>query len=264
MAAGVLLAGAALYGWWRRLREVSVAELFLPLYLALILLWPAVWAGERFLLPVLGVLLAFGGDGLLRAAERVWPGRGTWAGAAAAALLFLVALPGVAARVQLGRSCSAAWSAGVRYPCMATQFQEFFAVAESAGRTLPEDAVVLSRKPSLFYITSGLQGRNYPMAATTQALLAAADSAGARWVVFDQLGGLAERYLAPAIMQRPAAFCLAAPPAPGGTVLFGIRPEAPYTPDAPPAAGDAGLSFEPCVSAARAAPPGAETPGRAP
>lgn len=243
--AGVLVLGFGIYGWARRLRRARVAELFLPLYLGLILLWPAVWSGERFLLPVLGLLLFYAGDGLVRALGRTARAR-QLAGAGAALLLVAVALPGLAQTVSYGMACTAAYRDGQRYPCTDPASQEYFQLAEWAGGALPEDAVVLSRKPRLFHVMSGgLQGRNYPMASTTEALLATADSAGARWVVFDLMGGLAQRYLAPAILQRPAAFCVLQS-SPNGTVLFGILPDAATIADAPPQAGSA-PSFAPCA-----------------
>ena len=240
--ASVGVVGFGIYGWIRRLRRARVAELFLPLYLGLILLWPAVWSGERFLLPVLGLMLFYAGDGLVRAVGRT-PRTRLLTGAAAAALLVLLAAPGLATATRFGLACNGAYRQGQRYACVDPATQQFYALAEWAGQALPADAKVLSRKPRLFYVMSGLQGRNYPMASTTEALLAAADSAGARWVVLDQLGGLAQRYLAPALLQRPRAFCVVQA-TDGGVVLFGIRPDAATVPDGG-APGDPG-AFEPC------------------
>ena len=293
MSIGVL--GFALFGWMRRVRRrARVAELFLPLYTGLILLWPAVWSGERFLLPVLGLLLAYAGDGVMQAfAPRraglqpagggsgpPWTRKrrargpasrgslglrlgmgGLLAGALAAGAVVLLALPGLAEDVQVGSECTRAWRQGQRYPCLAPAYQDYFGLAEWAGRTLPRDAVVLSRVPRLFYIIGGLQGRNYPMASTTEALLATADSAGARWVVFDGLGGLAQRYLAPAILQRPQAFCIAGAAPSGGAVLFGILPGAARMPDSPPGAPEP--SFAACAQPLGALPAAAPSPAAA-
>jgi hypothetical protein len=48
-----IVAPLALFGWIRRLKHPQVAEFFLPLYIGLLLAWPAVWSGERFLVPAL-------------------------------------------------------------------------------------------------------------------------------------------------------------------------------------------------------------------
>jgi hypothetical protein len=71
-------------------------------------------------------------------------------------------------------------------------------------------------------------------------------------VVFDQLGGLAERYLAPAILQRPRAFCIMQSAPTQGAVLFGILPQAATIPDSPSTGED--VAFEPCQLAGGAPP----------
>ncbi|NJD11074.1 MAG: hypothetical protein FIB01_11795 [Gemmatimonadetes bacterium] len=256
IAASLAVLGLGGYGWARRCyRRARVAELFLPLYLGLILLWPAVWSGERFLMPVLGLLLAYAGDGVVRIFGSALHGRagtgtarrtlrmpaprGAVAGAVAAAALLVLAMPGLAANFSNSRACLSS-PRGQRYPCVGPEWNEYFELAGWARAALPKDAVVLSRNPRHFYVASGLQGRNYPMASTTQALLASADSAGARWVVFDALGGLAQRYLAPALLQRPQAFCIAQAAPSGATILFGILPDAARIPDAPRSGGAEG------------------------
>jgi hypothetical protein len=82
---GVGLVGAALAGWVLRLRrgEVGTAELFLPLYAGLILLWPPVWSGDRFALPLYPLFLLYAGEALVAGARLAWGGwhgapRGTW------------------------------------------------------------------------------------------------------------------------------------------------------------------------------------------
>ncbi|HUF49830.1 MAG TPA: hypothetical protein VMN60_03295 [Longimicrobiales bacterium] len=224
-ALSILIFLLALYGWGRRVRRARVADLFLPLYIGLIFVWPAVWSGERFLLPALPLVLFFAGDALTRLACR-WTPRASFAtGAGACALVLVVALPGLVRAVQAGRACTGLYLDGDRYPCLGGEaWQEFFGVAELSAEALPDDAVVLSRKPRLFYVLSGLRGRNYPLFEQTGAFFATVDSVAARYVVFDRLDAVSERYLRPVLTRRPAAFCLMGA-APGGTVLFGILPD---------------------------------------
>ncbi|HSJ13613.1 MAG TPA: glycosyltransferase family 39 protein [Longimicrobiales bacterium] len=247
IVAALLLAGLAVYGWATRLRRARVAELFLPLYLGLILVWPAIWSAERFLLPVLGLLLAYGGDGFVRTVRAL---RLSVAPAVLAALALALVLnaPVLADHVRAGQECTGLYRAGNRYPCTHPASRELFLMAELAGETLPQGSVVLSRKPRLFFVMSGgLKSRNYPMDPSVDALLATADSAGARYILFDRLGGLAQLYLAPAMLERPAAFCIVETTGPDGTVLFGILPDAASLPSLP--ARERYVAFESCTPA---------------
>ena len=228
----------ALYGWVRRLRHARVADLFLPLYIGLIFVWPAVWSGERFLLPALPLILFFSGDALTRLMRRIVPRAAFVSGAVACALVLLLALPGLTMAVRVGRECTGQYMRGNRYPCLGSdQWNEFFQVAEITPQALPDNVVVLSRKSRLFYVLSGLRGRNYPLSSDPEAFFATADSVNARYVVFDRLDDVAAYYLRPVIARRPDAFCLLGA-LPEGTALFGIS-------DNPAAAPDLGEDVDP-------------------
>jgi hypothetical protein len=228
----------ALGGWVARVRRVArlrVADLFLPLYLGLILIWPAVWSGERFLLPVLPLLLFFAADALHRLASRIAARFRLVAGTLTALLLLAVTLPGLAQAAQDGRSCTELYRAGDRYPCIGgVYWQDFFALAEWTRTGLPADAVVLSRKPRLFYVLSGRRSAIFPFSTRPDEFFDLVERTGARFVVFDGVGAEAQAYMLPILMARPDAFCVVHAIAPSGTTLLGIMPERAAEPAALP------------------------------
>jgi hypothetical protein len=235
----------ALYGWIRRVRQARVADLFLPLYIGLIFVWPAVWSGERFLLPALALILFFSADGLTRVMRRLAPRTAFVSGAVACALVLLFALPGLTSAVRVGRECTGLYLQGVRYPCLGTQWGEFFQVAELTRQALPDSVVVLSRKPRTYFVLSGLRGRNYPLSTDPAAFFATADSVNARYVVLDRLDNVSAYYLEPLLARRPAAFCLMGVMQ-QGTALFGINPNAAAAPDLGANVNPASVSFNTC------------------
>jgi hypothetical protein len=233
---GVLVLVLGGYGWAMRLRRPGVAELFLPLYLGLLFVWPAVWSGERFLLPAFPLLLIFAADGVTRLARRARRGAALGVASAAAAILLVVAVPGVARQVETGSACTALYRAGDPFPCMSPQWRDYFDVAVWAGTTLPEDASVVTRKPRLWYGLSERQAIIYPFTESSDSLLAAADDAGARYLVLDYVDGLTQRYLVPVLLRRSSGFCLLHATE-IGTAVLGIRSEARTMSDAEPDAG---------------------------
>ncbi len=235
IAASFGVLGFGFYGWLRRARRPGITELFLPLYLGLLLIWPAVWSGERFLLPVLPVLLYYAGDGLVRAGWLARRRSGFAAAAVAGAVLVVLALPQLAMAVTRSGDCMIEYRMGNRYACLHPAWRDFFGVAEWAGAQLPADAAVLSRKPSLFWAIAGLPSRSYPLSPEFAALLETARAAGARYIVLDHLDGLSQAYLGPAIAQRPGSFCLLYRSARDGTAVLGLLDDA----TDPPAVHDA-------------------------
>ncbi len=241
----VAVLATGIHGWLRRVRRPGVAELFLPLYIGLLLIWPAVWSGERFLLPALPLILFFAGDGLMRLTRLVARPRDFAAGAFATGFVLVLAVPVLAVRISESGRCMIEYRTGNRYACHPPAWRDFFLLAEWAQRELPAGSTALARKPTLFWAISGHQSRNYPMSPRPDSLIAAARDAGARYIVLDHLDGLSQAYLGPAIVARPNAFCLVYQSPLDGTAMLGVRDNAESIPDADPTAA-ATASILPC------------------
>jgi hypothetical protein len=238
-ALGVALVALALVGWVRALRrDLGVAELFVPLYLGLIFVWPAVWSGDRFALPLYALLFYYAGDALLALGSRA--GKGAALGVALVAFL-LLAGPAVGAwtrAISVARICRSAALVEGPFGCWGAGVNELVRVAMWSRSALPEGSAVLSRKPRIFYVMSGVRSRTFPFSVDPEVLLAEARATGARYVLLDQWDGQAMRFVGEAIAQRPQAFCAVGgfDPREGaaGTLLLGIRTDLPPAPSAPP------------------------------
>lgn len=202
------LLALALAGWIRAVRrKAGAAELFLPLYAGLILVWPTVWSGDRFALPLVPLLIVFAGEALLALRERL-PSRLRIAVATGAVLA--VAAPAAVdlARVRgIDALCREASAAAGPWACGGAALVDFAATARWAGENLPPDAFVLTRKPRIWYLESGLPTRTYPFTAVPGAFLAEARGWGAEYVVLDYVSGQGEAYVAGAMGEDPASFC---------------------------------------------------------
>jgi hypothetical protein len=221
-----------------------VVELFLPLYLGLLCVWPSVWSGERFLLPAFPLLLLFAGDGLVRLTRLMRPRAALVTATVATVALFTVAVPGLSSQIETGMFCTGLYRAGDRFPCLSAQWRNYFDVATWANSTLPEDAVVVTRKPRLWYGLADRPAVIYPFVENADTLLAAADRAGARYLIVDDVDALTQVYVVRAVLRRMAGFCLMHA-AEVGTAVLGIRPEAKDLPDAEPATSGAGFPICP-------------------
>ncbi len=89
-ALGIALVALGLAGWVGALRRrIGPAELFLPLYAGLILLWPTVWSGDRFALPLYPALFLYAARVLREDAGRLGDTVPVIAGLAALAVVLL-------------------------------------------------------------------------------------------------------------------------------------------------------------------------------
>lgn len=226
VAIGILVLGLALAGWAGTLRRrVGPTEIFFPCYAGLLLLWPEVWSGDRFALPLFPILLLYAA----RTVKRVGGAGGVsplWAGAA---LLALLVLPSLRSLVLLRQEAARCATLSVResaFACYGPGKASFMKAAEWARTNLPEGSAVLTRKPSLFYAMSGIPSRAFPFVEDPAAHLRAAREAGARYALYDRWDGLSVGYVLEAVRARPDAFCAVHGFASDGTTLLGILPEA--------------------------------------
>lgn len=206
LATGTILALLAAFGWVRRLRKPTVVEIWTFFYLGLVLLWPVSWATPRFLLAIIPVLALYTAESIafLLSFTRA-PGL---AGAAAIALFVGAAAPEIKHQLNEGKICRTEYGDGVEFPCTEPNFRDFLLTAADVKGKLPKGSVVLSRKPTLFYLYSGYQSRLYPLTAVPDSLFAAADRIHAGFIVIDQIGNLAPMYLRPILLAPRDDFCV--------------------------------------------------------
>ena len=236
----ILVVLLGVYGWAVRLRRPRISEFFLPLYIGLLLIWPAVWSGERFLLPALPFILFYAGDAFVRVLRMTAPATARLVPAVATGLLVLLGVPQLSQATQLSRECMALYRAGDRYACWPGPWQDYAAIAELVPRALPDKSAILSRKPRTFYIISGVPGRTFPLTASPDSFFRAVQETGARYVLFDGIDALAQAYVAPVLLSRSNSFCIVLGLGQGRATLFGIKP----TSLAPPPQQNA--NFEMC------------------
>ena len=143
LAAGVIISLLTLFGLARALgQHRDILAVYAAVYIGVCLVWPEVWASLRFLVPLLPLLLLFlllGVDGLFSFASRA-PWRAWVVPATAAALV----IPALMTNVRLA-------NAPQSYPA---NWRNYFAIADYARESTDPDALIIARKPYLFYLRS--------------------------------------------------------------------------------------------------------------
>lgn len=225
---GVALTVGALVGWFLSIRDrIGVAEIFLPLYTGLILVWPEVWGGDRFALPLYPLLFLYGARSVKALGSGVPAAVRPLISVLAVLLLLLPAAGTWLDDQRRGRACDAVAEERGPWACYGDRVASFVRAASWTAEGLPPGAVVLSRKPRHFYLLSGHPSRTFPFVEDPTVHLDLADAVGARFVLLDQWDGQAARFVGGAVMQRPAAFCYVrgfGSPSDGGAQLLGVLP----------------------------------------
>jgi hypothetical protein len=228
---GLGLSILAFLGWARTLRrEVGMAELFLPLYGGLMCLWPGVWSGDRFALPLLPLLLFYSASALKWILESLRPGGAGVVMGLAFLLLALPALRNWKEEVQWARECRALVAEEGSWACYGLNVQEYVLLARWSGENLPHGSAVVTRKPRIFFVLSGVKTVSLPLTSDAREFLASAREKGASYLTMDRWDGLASYYLPGVLAQEPGSFCYLTGVETGGQMgiqLLGIRPGGP-------------------------------------
>ncbi len=163
----------------------------------ILLLWPDVWFGVRFILPVLPFLvlcLLNGAYHLLKMAIS----RANWSWQVSP-LMFLVILLGFYPSIQQLHK-----NAQANYP---PNFVNYFSTAVWARENTPPDAVISCRKPGMLYLFAGRHTIYYRNTLDDRELLDDLRQKQVNYVVLDQLGySSTYRYLLPAIQKNAGQF----------------------------------------------------------
>lgn len=169
---------------------------------AILLIWPPVWYGNRFLLPLLPFLLFLMVLGIGRVADGLLsrlPYKTTFAPLLLVPLFYL-----------FNAEANSGYRLNAKTSAYAPHYESYFNAARWAKENLPPDAVVACRKTELFYHFSGLHTVSFARTENHRELLQQLKASGATHAVLDYLGfSDTERYLYPAIKANIKMFRIA-------------------------------------------------------
>ena len=208
LLSALLMIALALVAWIRDIRQVRPLECFTLFYAGLIVIWPQVWTDRRFLLPLLPILFLHVMGGANWSFDFAKARRPKWSLPVLGVLLALLSFPDHVRSIAVNRRCLQNYRAGDGLSCYAPNWRAFFETALWTRENTSADAVVVSRKPRLFYLISARKGAVYPFTTGDEEMLAFLDDIGAEYVVVAGLSHTTLRYLVPVIQSVPERFAV--------------------------------------------------------
>lgn len=196
----LIVAGLVTEGRRRRMDAVAWYTLLTS---GIVLVWPSVWSGDRFLLPIVPFLFYYLYSGLCQFGAWLKLRQLASVAVIAAVVLFLV--------TNLGRAGTnlrnfSEYVKGDKFAGYDEGFRTYFQAAEWLRDHTDTNAVVVSRKPQFTYLYSGRKSFVYPFVADENQVLGAIDSLKATHVFLETFFGTSGRYLYPVIRDHPDRF----------------------------------------------------------
>lgn len=240
VCAAVAVCSLTLIGLARTLRDrPGAADLYLVLTCVTIMLFQTSVNDVRYLVPLIPLILVYAAEGAKARAARPRRSRRSVGGAGASAsrlnrvrwvshlpacvpgLLAALAVGAHGERVPANLDMLARYNAGDRYSGYSPAWRNFFEASLWIEANTPPDAVVTVRKPRLFNALADRRVRLYPFTADADSVLQVVHKTDL--VLIDAIFPTTQRYLIPALQQRPEDFFLAHQTDPPVTQVLGVR-----------------------------------------
>jgi hypothetical protein len=209
---GFLILWLAVFGLLQLKHGKRIFVVYFAATFFILLLWPPVWYGPRFLLPLVPIILLGMCRGVGALIEFVqtrmkWSSK-VWQAYLPLGLLLLM-LPGI---FHLN------WESRQPYP---KQQAHFIKIAELTQLNTPENTVVITRKPALFYLFSKRKSLNYKYTLDYDEQLDFFRDNNVSYVLHDNLGYRSiGRYLTPALKANEHYFSVELILSDPETILF--------------------------------------------
>lgn len=190
---GLLLISLGIWGLWliRHYRFLLLGYMLATF--GILMLWPQVWYGVRFMIPIIPLFyVAIGAVAAYLFYERFKLKENNWK----PYLLLLFTFPLFSSIEKLHKDA---------YSPYHPAWDNYFKAAVWAKNNLPEDAVISTGKPTLFYLYSERPTLRYPFNEDNQELLEQLHKR-VDYVVIDQVYGNTIKYLLPVVQQNRDRF----------------------------------------------------------
>jgi hypothetical protein len=201
IAVGLAATAVIIVGWVRNFSLPGrIISLYILFYSGIIALWQVEWTNIRFFLPILPFVVYLFFLGIETIFIRTSSASGSkrtghvlaWTCAA------LFTFGNLIGHLDLINSQKA----------MPPDWRNFYSCADWVRLNTPKNAVVVNRKPELFYLRSQRKGFVYPFSHDVEKVISGMKSGGATYCVLDNFSwsGTSARYLFPAVMYHPEMF----------------------------------------------------------
>ncbi len=200
---GIIILLIAAYGLYKLPKQRILILWYLLGTLGIVLLWPDVWFGPRYIIPVIPfiLLLTIYGlyGGIMFILENKYHVNNRFVTGILIPWCFLLSVPLFVPEVKNLH----AFAEGV----YSDAYRNFFEIAKWSRYNTPADAVFCCRKPALFYAYAQRPMALYRYTTDQEELVDDLKEKNVRYVVLEQLGYASTgRYLVPAIQRYPLKF----------------------------------------------------------
>jgi len=185
--------------YWKVRRKFSALELYTIFYTMLILSWPQVWSGERYVLPAIYFLAMYFSFAVYRIFKLKFF-------VIVMSLIIIYNASSIVRFIPLTYERFQALRKGEIARFYPSDWRAFFSCCDWIIQNLPREAVVVSRKPNMLYFRTGNRGFVYPFSPDKESVYRKVREAD--YILLDRFKwtNSTQRYLYPALLAHRQDF----------------------------------------------------------
>lgn len=200
---GIVLLFFLTVGVINRIKNFTLIDVYFIISIIVLFIWPKVWSSDRFFLPIIPIFVIYIFTGL------------KWLQNKLKSKYFLPAIIGISIflnilniipQVKATVANTLAYIKGNHYAGYPLDWQRYFEMISWIDKNIPEDKVIMARKPEFVYLLSGHKSFCYPFTLDTGEIKGSIKKAD--YILFDnfQWTATTNRYLLPVLQQTPEKF----------------------------------------------------------
>jgi hypothetical protein len=197
---GVILTAAVITGIVIRIKNFNYLDWYLIFSLVIVLTWSETWSSERFLLPILSVLVFYVFFGFYWLDRRL---KSRYFIPVITGAIIIVNLYTIFFQGKQAVNDNLQYLRGDRYAGYSVDWRRYFEAIDWIKRNVPENQVIMARKPEFVYFLSGHKSFVFPYTTDFVKMRQSIDQAD--YILLDQFfwTGTTRRVLIPALQKEP-------------------------------------------------------------
>uniref|UniRef100_A0A7V1EIL3 Glycosyltransferase RgtA/B/C/D-like domain-containing protein n=1 Tax=candidate division WOR-3 bacterium TaxID=2052148 RepID=A0A7V1EIL3_UNCW3 len=186
-------------GFILRLKKFTILETYFIFGIGVLLAWPGVWSSDRFLLPLIPLVLIYIFSGLIWIQNRL---KIKNFALVILGLLIVLNVISIIPQAKTAVSQNLDYMKGNRFAGYTIDWRRYFEVIDYIRKNIPEDRIIMARKPEFVYLLSRHKSFCYPF--TTNRNEVRESIKKVDYIIFDNFRwtGTTLRYLLPVIQEH--------------------------------------------------------------
>lgn len=200
---GILLLFFVVVGFINRSKGFALIDLYFIMSIVVLFIWPKVWSSARFFLPVIPLFLIYMFSGIIWMQKKL---KLKYLLPAIIGITIFLNLFNIIPQIKTSIVNNLAYIKGNHYAGYPVDWQRYFEMIKWLDKNIPDDKVIISRKPEFIYLLSGRKSFCYPFTSDADKIKSVIQKGD--YILLDRFywTGTTVRYLLPVLQKTPEKF----------------------------------------------------------